>query len=47
MRINKFCNRCDSRVKLEKTQGLRKEYKYYCPCCDENLYTFKAHNKKR
>lgn len=39
---NVYCKRCGHKVKRETTKGLRKEYPYYCPCCDENMYRFET-----
>lgn len=38
MRIHRFCNRCNTEV--EKETEL--DYPYYCPQCDENLYSFET-----
>ena len=42
-----YCKRCNHRVKRETHKGLRKEYKYYCPHCNENMYTFETYKKKK
>lgn len=39
---NVYCKRCGHKVKRETTKGLRKEYPYYCPHCDENMYRFET-----
>lgn len=39
---NVYCKRCGHKVKRETTKGLRKEYPYYCPYCDENMYRFET-----
>ncbi len=39
---NRYCKRCGHKVKRETTKGLRKEYPYYCPYCDENMYRFET-----
>lgn len=36
------CRRCGSRVRPEREAGLREEYPYYCPQCDENMYSFEC-----
>ncbi|MDE7354454.1 MAG: hypothetical protein K2O06_15595 [Acetatifactor sp.] len=36
------CRRCGSKVQPEKDDWLRKEYPYYCPDCDENMYSFEC-----
>lgn len=38
----KKCFRCGTQLKLEKDKALKKEYPYYCPECDENMYSFEA-----
>ena len=38
----KRCFRCNSPLKPEKDRELKKEYPYYCPVCDENMYSFEA-----
>ena len=38
----RFCSRCGTGVQPEKDRGLRKEYPYYCPKCDENMYSFEC-----
>lgn len=45
---NVYCNKCGHKVKRETNRDLRKEYKYYCDYCNENLYfieTYKKTNK--
>ena len=36
------CRRCGSKVRPEREAGLREEYPYYCPRCDENMYSFEC-----
>lgn len=36
------CRRCGSKVRPERKPGLREEYPYYCPRCDENMYSFEC-----
>lgn len=36
------CRRCGAEVRPEREPGLRKEYPYYCPQCDENMYSFEC-----
>lgn len=38
----RYCKRCGCRVKKEKERQLKKEYPFYCPCCDENMYRFET-----
>lgn len=37
---NRYCKRCGHKVNRETVKGLRKEYPYYCPHCDQNMYRF-------
>ena len=39
------CSRCHCEVEEEKDSELEKEYPYYCPECDENLYSFETKEK--
>lgn len=36
------CRRCGAEVQRERERQLRKEYPYYCPDCDENMYSFEC-----
>lgn len=36
------CKRCGTEVQTEEDEELRKEYPYYCPKCDENMYSFEC-----
>lgn len=36
------CKRCGNEVQEEEDEELRKEYPYYCPKCDENMYSFEC-----
>lgn len=47
MIVKRYCKRCNHRVKRETDKELRKEYKYYCPYCDENMYTFETYKKEK
>ena len=50
MKIRRVCCRCGNPVERETHKELRKEYPFYCPTCDENMYRFeteKAKNVKR
>lgn len=41
----KVCGRCGSAVLPETNEELKKEYSYYCPRCDQNMYSFECRNK--
>lgn len=36
------CNRCSTKVLEEVVPELKKDYQYYCPTCDENMFTFEV-----
>lgn len=36
------CLRCKGHVEKETDADLVKEYPYYCPYCDENMYRFET-----
>lgn len=36
------CRKCGAEVQRESERQLRKEYPYYCPDCDENMYSFEC-----
>lgn len=38
----KRCFRCGTALELETDEELKKEYTYYCPECDENMYEMEA-----
>ncbi len=38
----KVCQKCMGRVYRERSRELRKKYPYYCPYCDENMYSFEC-----
>ena len=42
MKTRRKCKRCGSWVKRETVKGLRKEYSFYCPMCDQNMYRFET-----
>ena len=47
MRTHRYCNRCGSEVKKETKV---KQYPFYCPMCDENMFyveTFKYGTYKK
>jgi len=39
MRTHRFCDHCNTEVERET----KLDYPYYCPRCDENLYSFETH----
>lgn len=39
----RVCNRCGTKVKRE---WILKQYPYYCPECDENMFKFETELKK-
>lgn len=41
-----ICKRCGTTVEDETDSELKKEYPYYCPECDENLYAFECEEEK-
>ena len=44
MKTHRICLKCGERVKREYKI---KEYPFYCPNCDENLYRFETQNVKK
>ena len=42
----RVCARCGSDVLPEEDAELKKEYPYYCPECDENMYSFECREKE-
>jgi len=44
--MKRYCNRCGKQVKKE-TEKTKDNYPYYCPNCDENMFEFETHTKKR
>lgn len=42
--VPKYCCRCDNRVKRE---WHIKDYPFYCPECDENMYRFEVYIKTK
>lgn len=42
MRMKKVCRQCGTEVESENDKDLRKEYPYFCPECDENMYNFEC-----
>ena len=42
MKTFRRCRRCGTYVKKETCRGLRHEYPFVCPNCDENMYRFET-----
>ena len=42
MRTYRFCNRCNTEAEKET----KLDYPYYCPQCDENLYSFETQDEQ-
>lgn len=40
--MERACKRCGAIAREETDAALRSEYPYYCPECDENLYSFET-----
>ena len=40
MKKKRVCFRCGTEVKKEKNKYI--DYPYYCPNCDENMYSFET-----
>ena len=38
----RVCTRCKTPVWEEHDEEITKEYPYYCPNCDENMFTFET-----
>ncbi len=38
----RVCSRCGMPVETEEDEDLKKEYPYYCPGCNENMYSFET-----
>lgn len=47
MKQKVYCRKCNNKVRFETDKQLKKEYKYYCPNCNENIYTFETYKGKR
>ena len=39
MKTNRFCEKCGTRVRVET---VIRNYPYYCPVCQENLFRFET-----
>ena len=37
-----YCFRCKTEVEVEADQTMEGKYPYYCPNCDENMYSFEV-----
>jgi len=46
LNVKIVCKRCGAKVKEETDSELKKEYPYYCPECDENLFSFECEEIK-
>jgi uncharacterized Zn finger protein (UPF0148 family) len=44
---NKICPKCKGELKFETVEDLKKDYKYFCPKCDENFYEVETIDKKK
>jgi DNA-directed RNA polymerase subunit RPC12/RpoP len=42
---NKLCRRCGTKVLKETDPDLAKDYQYYCPECNENMFTFEVEDE--
>lgn len=40
--MKKICKICGTEVEIETNEELKKEYPYYCPECDQNMYSFEC-----
>ena len=45
MKVDRLCNKCNEKVEIETDIYLKKEYKYVCHNCDENLYEFEVYDE--
>lgn len=43
----RYCSRCGRTVLRETHKGLKREYPFYCPGCDENMYRFETVKKEK
>ncbi|MCM1559579.1 MAG: hypothetical protein NC123_08545 [Butyrivibrio sp.] len=44
--MRKVCRRCGTRVRKERDKDLKRQYPYYCPKCDENMFEFEVRAEK-
>lgn len=42
--VQRYCNRCGEMMEDTDYESDNK-YTYYCPNCDEDLYTFETHEE--
>lgn len=47
MIVKVYCRRCNHTVKRETDKYLKRTYKYYCPHCDENMFSFETYKNKK
>lgn len=40
--MKRICKHCECEVNEEVEEKLKEEYPYYCPYCDENMYSFEV-----
>ena len=40
--MRKICKQCGMGVVKEENNELKKEYPFFCPGCDENMYSFEC-----
>ena len=45
VRNKRYCKKCGTLVRKE-TSGIRKEYPFFCPTCEENMFRFETINAK-
>jgi len=46
MKVKVYCGRCNHQVRKETDKYLKREYPYYCPYCDENMYSIETYKKE-
>jgi formamidopyrimidine-DNA glycosylase len=46
LNVKIICKRCGTKAEKETDSELKKEYSYYCPECDENLFSFECEEIK-
>ena len=45
--LTRCCNRCNNPVWEEHDEDLKHEYDYYCPNCDENMFSIETNIRNR